>query len=59
MKVGDLVRHKYSVLMGTGIILSICPYGGKQASILWTAHGKTQIHETMVTYYLEVINEKR
>ena len=56
MKVGDLVKHQYGTMRGSGIILSIRPFDGKQARILWTAHGQTQIHE-VATRCLEVINE--
>lgn len=58
MKVGDLVKHQYGTMRGSGVILSIRPFDGKQARILWTAHGQTQIHE-VATRYLEVINESR
>jgi hypothetical protein len=58
MKVGDLVKHQHGTMRGSGVILSIRPFDGKQARILWTAHGQTQIHE-VATRYLEVINESR
>ena len=58
MKEGDLVKHQHGTLQGSGVILSIRPFDGKQARILWTAHGQTQIHE-VATRYLEVINESR
>ena len=58
MKEGDLVKHQYEILQGSGVILSIRPFDGKQARILWTAHGQTKIHE-VATRYLEVINEAR
>ena len=56
MQVGDIVKHKYGTLQGTGIILSIRPFDWKQARVLWTAHGQTAVHE-LATRYLEVINE--
>jgi len=55
VKVGDLVKHQYGTMQGTGVILSIRPLAGKQARILWTAHGQTKIHEEVATRYLEVI----
>ncbi len=58
MKKGDLVKHHYGTMRGTGVILSIRPFDGKQARILWTAHGQTQIHE-VATRYLEVLSESR
>jgi hypothetical protein len=56
MKVGDLVKYQYlGTSRGSGIILSIRPFDGKQARILWTtAHGQTQIREEAIRY-LEVI----
>ena len=59
MKVGDLVKHKYGTLEGSGVILSIRPFDWKAACVLWTAHGQTKIHEEIATRYLEVINESR
>ena len=58
MKVGDLVKHQYNTMQGTGIILSVRPFDWKKARVLWTAHGQTQIHE-VATRYLEVISESR
>lgn len=58
MKVGNLVRHRYGTLQGTGVILSIRPFDGKRVRALWTAHGQTMMHE-LDTRYLEVINESR
>ena len=58
MKLGDLVKHQYGTMQGTGVILSIRPFDGKQARILWAAHGQNKIHQA-ATRYLEVINEKR
>jgi len=54
MKMGDLVKHKHG-FQGTGIILSICPFDSKQARVLWSAHGRTTVHESLATRYLEVI----
>ena len=59
MQVGDLVKHRNGTMQGSGIILSIRPFDWKAARILWTAHGKTQVHEEVATRYLEVINESR
>jgi hypothetical protein len=55
VEVGDLVKHKYGTMQGSGIILSIRPFDWKAARILWTAHGQTKMHE-VATRYLEVIN---
>ena len=54
MKAGSLVRHKYGTLQGTGIVLSIRPFDGREVRALWTSHGLTQVHE-LSTRYLEVI----
>ncbi len=60
MKVGDLVKHKYGTLQGTGVILSMRPsLQLKAARVLWTAHGQTNVHEELAIRYLEVINESR
>ncbi len=56
MQVGDIVKHKYGTLQGTGIILSIRPFDWKAARVLWTSHGRTQVHEEVATRYLEVVN---
>jgi hypothetical protein len=56
MKVGDLVKHQYGTIQGTGIILSIRPFDGKRARTLWTAHCQSKIHEVL-TRYLEVVRE--
>jgi len=59
MKVGDLVKHQYSTMQGSGVILSM-RFGdggnGDRARILWTAHGQTKVHD-VATRYLMVINE--
>ena len=55
MKAGDLVKHKYGTMQGTGLILSIRPFDGKAARILWSSHGQTQLHEEVATRYLEVV----
>ena len=57
MKVGDLVKHQYGTLKGSGIIFNYFPTI-MTARILWTAHGQTKIHE-VATRYLEVINESQ
>jgi hypothetical protein len=59
VKTGDLVKHKYGTMQGHGVILSIRPFDWKAARILWTSHGKIQVHEDVATLYLEVINESR
>lgn len=59
MQIGDLVKHKYNTMQGTGIILSIRPFDGKAVRALWTAHGQTKIHEEVATRYLEVISGDR
>lgn len=56
MKVGDLVTHPS--LQGTGVVISVRPFDWKVARVLWTAHGKTEVHE-LATRYLEVANESR
>jgi hypothetical protein len=59
MNVGDLVKHKYGTMQGSGVILGVRPFDWKVARILWTAHGQTKIHEEVATRYLEVINASR
>ena len=59
IRVGDLVRHKHGTMRGSGIILSIRPFDGKAVRVLWTARGKTQMHEEVATRYLEVISGDR
>ena len=54
MKVGDLVKHQYGTMQGTGVVLSIRPFDGKQARVMWTAHGETKVFEVL-TLYLQVI----
>ena len=55
MQVGDIVKHKYGTLQGTGIILSIRPFDGKRIRTLWTAHSQTKIQE-LDTLYVEVVS---
>lgn len=56
MQVGDLVRHQ--VHDGSGIILSIRPFDGKMARVIWTVGCQSRVEELM-TRFLEVINEDR
>ena len=53
MKVGDLVKHQYGTIQGHGLVLQVFPTP-HQARVLWTSHGKTDVHE-VATRYLEVI----
>ena len=60
MKAGDLVRHMYGTIQGTGIVIG---EGEKQivygrVTTLWTAHGQTKQLD-VATRYLEVISESR
>ena len=55
MKIGDLVKHKYGTLQGTGVVLSIRPFDGRAVRALWTSHGRTTIHEELATRFLEVV----
>ena len=57
MKAGDMVKHQYGTLQGHGLILHMFPTLEK-ARVLWTAHGRTDVHE-VATLYLKVINESR
>ena len=54
LSVGDLVKHQYGTMQGTGIILKLMAMA-TQAKILWTHGDHTVIHETVATRYLEVI----
>lgn len=59
MQVGDLVKHKYGTLQGTGIVLD--EFYEKRRYVvraLWTTHGHTQEWK-VATEYLEVVNESR
>jgi len=59
LKKGDLVKHQYDTMQGTGIVLRLMAMA-TQAKILWTnPYGQTVIHEAVATRYLEVINESR
>jgi DNA-binding LytR/AlgR family response regulator len=58
VQVGDLVKHKYGTMQGSGVILSIRPFDWKQARVLWTTHDQAEVYE-LETRYLEVINESR
>jgi len=57
MKVGDLIRHKYGTLQGSGVVLRPRDSNGRVLAA-WTAHGRTTVH-AVATMYLEVINESR
>jgi len=57
MKKGDLVKHQYGTLPGSGIVLDVRPIAGF-ARILWSAYGQSTIQEVS-TLYLEVINAGR
>jgi len=60
MKTGDLVKHMYGTIHGTGIIIGEADkqiiYG--RVTTLWTTHGQTRQLD-VATRYLEVINESR
>lgn len=58
MQVGNLVRHKYGTLRGTGVILSLRKSDGGRARAAWTAHGETRILD-VATLYLEVVSGSR
>mgnify|MGYP001157417310 CR=1 FL=1 len=62
MLVGNLVKHKYGTLQGTGLVLEVLPYdpawdrpGQQRFRVLWTAHGKSHVH-TINDTYLQVIS---
>ena len=65
MLVGNLVKHKYGTLQGTGLVLDVLPYdpawdrpGQQRFRVLWTAHGNsfaTTVNDT----YIEVVSESR
>jgi len=60
MNVGDLVKHKWGTISGTGIITLIVPYfkGDTKIHALWTSNG---VSKTIViaAKNLGVINENR
>jgi hypothetical protein len=55
VKVGDIVKHKYGTLMGSGVVLNLRKADGGRARIAWTAHGETKIHD-VATLFLEVVS---
>ena len=60
MKVGDLVKHKWGTISGTGIITLIIPYfkGDTKAHVLWTSSKNSNVI-VVRTKNLGVINECR
>ncbi len=54
LEVGDLVKHQYGTLQGSGIVLTTSACLSQPAKILWTAHGQTKVFN-MLTRYLEVV----
>ena len=57
VKKGDLVRHKYGTLHGSGIVLS-CEGAGRRAYIIWNCHGHSTF-QNVATRFLEVLSESR
>ena len=55
MKVGDIVKHKYGTMQGFGVVLDM-PEGKRCIRALWTSHGRTVLHETVASRFLEVVN---
>ena len=56
MKVGDLVKHMYGTIQGTGIVIG---HADKEiiydrVTTLWTAHGQTK-QLVVATRYLKVV----
>ena len=59
MKVGDLVKHQYGTMQGSGLIIEMRYTGtGGRAQTLWTAHGQTKVVD-VATRYLMVVHESR
>ena len=56
MKGGDIVKHKYGTMQGFGVVLDV-QYHTIRA--LWTAHGRTVVHERVADRFLEVISASR
>jgi hypothetical protein len=57
MKVGDIVRHQYGTMQGSGIVLSL--HSRSQiCTTMWTAHGQTKVQD-VATQYLKVISASR
>ncbi len=55
MKVGDIVKHKYGTMQGFGVVLDMRE-GKRCIRALWTSHGRTVLHETVASRFLEVVN---
>ncbi len=57
MQVGDIVKHKYGTLVGSGVVLNLIDLGPSRgwARIAWTAHSQTKVHD-IATLYLEVVS---
>ena len=53
MHVGDIVKHKHGTMQGFGVVLGV-EYHAIRA--LWTAHGRTVVHEWVASRFLEVIS---
>ena len=60
MKVGDLIRHKYGTLQGTGLVTAVQPFPHSQpnVNVVWTAHGVTK-KMNVASQFMEVLNESR
>jgi hypothetical protein len=59
MKVGDLIRHKWDVSAGTGLVTEINRFGGPGAPVHVTAmwSGDWLSGRSIEQQYLEVISE--
>lgn len=62
MQVGDLIKHKHGVMLGSGVVLAISPpdrmTNHERADTLWTSHGRT-IRVSVTTMFMEVVSESR
>ncbi len=62
MKVGDLVKHKYSTMHGQGLIVEMPPKSGPFAGdtnrcmIMWQCYGNVTRHSLDLSF-VEVISE--
>lgn len=59
MKVGDMVKHKWGTLYGSGIILKytfvVCGLPHK-IDVMWNCHGNVTL-QNLSTDFLVVVNE--
>jgi len=62
VQVGDLIKHKHGVMLGSGVVLAVSPpdrmTNHERADTLWTSHGRTR-KVTVTTMFMEVVSAGR